>query len=134
MERMYPLSYLQHMSIHRAMEWDLARPISGVSLGILGTKNVHSGGHGKEIFGLFPGLVRHEYPRGETPRLGTTFINRFMKVGGDFPVNFRPLGWVHASDKFWCGKMVGFVLVELGALLEQLGLYQAVRAVQYGIP
>ena len=24
MERMYPLSYLQHMSVPRAMEWDLA--------------------------------------------------------------------------------------------------------------
>ena len=30
--------------------------------------------------------------------------------------------------------MVGFVLTELGDLLKQAGLYQAVRAVQYGIP
>ena len=122
------------MSVHRAMEWDLTRSVSGVSLGILGAKGTHSGGHGKEVFGLFPGLVRPEYPRGETPRLGTTFINQFMKVRGDFPIDFRSLGWVHSSDRSWWGKMVGFVLVELGALLEQVGLYHAVRAVQYGLP
>ena len=57
-----------------------------------------------------------------------------MKVRGDFPVDFRPLEWVHSSDKSWWGKMVGFVLAELGALLEQVGLRHAVRAVQYGIP
>ena len=56
-ERMYPLSYLQHMSVHRAMDWDLSRFVSGVSLGRLGAKEIHSTGHGKEIFGLFLGLV-----------------------------------------------------------------------------
>ena len=30
--------------------------------------------------------------------------------------------------------MVGFVLVKLGALLQQVGLYHSVRAVQYGLP
>ena len=30
--------------------------------------------------------------------------------------------------------MVGFVLVELGTLLQQVGLYHSVRAVQYGLP
>ena len=58
MERMYPLSYLQHMSVHRAMDWDLFRFVSGVSLVRLGAKEIHSAGHGKEVFGLFPGLVR----------------------------------------------------------------------------
>ena len=58
MERMYPLSYLQHMSVHRAMEWDLTRSASGVSLGIIDAKRIHSGGHGKEVFGLFFGLIR----------------------------------------------------------------------------
>ena len=30
--------------------------------------------------------------------------------------------------------MVGFVLIKLGALLQQVGLYHTVRAVQYGFP
>ena len=38
MEIMYPLSYLQHMSVHRAMEWKLTRSVPGVSLGILAPK------------------------------------------------------------------------------------------------
>ena len=38
MERMYSLSYLQHMFVHRAMDWDLSRFISGVSLDRLGAK------------------------------------------------------------------------------------------------
>jgi len=122
------------MSVHRAMDWDLSRFVSGVSLGRPGAKEIHSAGHGKEVFGLFPGLVRSEYPRGETPQLGTTFINQFMKVRGHFPVDFRPLGWVHSSNRSWWGRMVGFVLVELGALLQQVGLYHSVRAVQYGLP
>jgi len=36
MERMYPLAYLQHTSVHCTMEWDLSKSISSVSLGKLG--------------------------------------------------------------------------------------------------
>jgi len=82
MERMYPLSYLQHMSVPRVMAWDLALPIPSVSLGTLGSKKVYNAGHGKEVFSLFPGLLRADQPVGETPQLSTTFINVFMKVGG----------------------------------------------------
>ena len=93
------MSYLQHMSVHRAMDWDLSRYFSGVSLGRLGAKEVYSAGHGKDVFGLFSGLVRPEYPKGETPQLGATFINQFLKVSGDFSVDFRPLGRVHSTNK-----------------------------------
>ena len=94
-----------------------------MSLGRLGAKKIHSASHRKEVFGLFFGLVRSEYLRGETPQLGATFINHFMQVRGDYPVNFRPLGWVHSTNKSWWGRMAGFVLVELEALLQQVGLY-----------
>ena len=108
--------------------------VSNVSLGRLSAKEVYSAGHGKDVFGLFPGLVRPEYPKGETPQLGATFINQFLKVRGDFLVDFRPLGWVHSSKKSWWGRMIGFVLVKLGALLQQVRLYHSVRVVQYGLP
>jgi len=88
MERMYPLSYLQHMSVHRAMEWDLSKFVSGVSLDKLGVKEAYPTGYGKDVFGLYPGLVRAEYPKGETPQLATTFINQFLKVRGDFSTDF----------------------------------------------
>ena len=90
-------------------------------------------GHEKDIFGLFSGLVRAEYPKGETPQLAATFINQFLKVRGDFLADFHPLGWVHSIDKSWWGRMVGFVLAELGDLLKQVGLYHSVRAVRYGL-
>ena len=35
MERMYPLSYLQHMSVPRPMVWEITRPVPEVSLGTL---------------------------------------------------------------------------------------------------
>jgi len=133
MERMYSLSNLQHISVHRAMDWDLSQFVSSISLGRLGAKEIHSAGHGKEVFGLFLGLVKSEYPIGETPQLGATLINQFMKVRGDFPIDFRPVGWVHSTNKFWWGRMVGFVLVELGTLLQQVELYHSVRSVQYGL-
>ena len=105
------------------MEWDLSRFVFSVSLGRLGAKEAYSASHGKDVFGLFFGLVRAEYPKGETPQLATTFINQFLKLRGDFPVNFRPLEWVHSTDKSWWGRMVGFVLAELGALLKNVRLY-----------
>jgi len=134
MERIYPLSFVQHMSVHCAMEWDLFKFISGVSLSKLGAKEAHSAGHEKNVFGLFFGLVRAEYPKEETPKLATTFINQFLKVRGDFFTDFHLLGWVHSTDKSWWSRMVGFVLTELGDLLKPVGLYHSVRAVQYGLP
>ena len=70
------------------MYWDLSRFVSGVSLGRLGAKEIYSAGHGKDIFGLFLGLVRPEYLKGETPQLGATFINQFYKLGVIFLSTF----------------------------------------------
>jgi len=55
-------------------------------------------------------------------------------VRGDFPPEFRAIGWVHSTDKTWWGRIVGFVLAEFEDLLLQAGLYGTMRAVQYGIP
>ena len=100
MERMYPLSYLQHMSVPRPMVWEITRPVPEVSLGTLGSRKVYNAGHEKEAFGLFPGLLRSEHLVGETPKLGTTFLNVFMKAGGDFLVDFRSPGWIHSTEKY----------------------------------
>ena len=74
------------------MEWNLSKSTSGVSLSKLGVKESYHAGHGKDVFGLYPGLVRAEYPIGETLQLATTFINQFLKVKGDFFTDFHPLG------------------------------------------
>ena len=54
MERMYPLAYLQHMSVHCAMEWDLSKSISDVFLGKLGVKEAYATDHERDVFGLQP--------------------------------------------------------------------------------
>jgi len=134
MERMYPLSYLQHMSVPRKMKWDVSRYVPEITLGDLGAKKVYRhDSHDRAVLGLFPGSLKTELPVGEIPKLGTTFLNAFMKAEGDFPVEFRSPGWVHSTEKYWWGRMVSFVLAHLGDLLEHMGLYPAVRAVQYGI-
>ena len=95
MERTYPLTYLQHMSVRRIMDWDLVKPYSGVSLGKIGAHEAYIVGHGRCVLRLHPGLVRSEYPKAETPRLGATFLQQFLDVGGDFPLNFvRPVGFI----------------------------------------
>jgi len=66
-ERMYPLAYLQNTLVRRIMEWNLSKSISSVSLSKLGANEAYPAGHGKDVFGLYPRLVRTEYPTGETP-------------------------------------------------------------------
>ena len=93
MERIYPLAYLQHMSVRWIMDWDLVnKPYSGVSLGKIGAHEAYTVGHARCVLGLHPALVRIEYPKGETPQLGATFLPQFIKVGGDFPPEFRATG------------------------------------------
>jgi len=74
MERMYPLAYLQHMSMCRTMDWELVRPFSRVTLGKIGAHEAYTIGHGRDVLGLQPSLVRAEYPTGETPQLAAVFI------------------------------------------------------------
>jgi len=74
------------------MEWNLSQSISSVFISKLDAKEAYPTGHEKDVFSLYPRLVRAEYPIGETPQLATTFINQFLKVRGDFPADFPPIG------------------------------------------
>ena len=127
MEQMYPLAYLQHMSVRRTMDWKLVKPISRVSLGKIGAREAFTVGHGRDVLGLQPGLVRAKYPTGKTPQLVATFIRKFLDVRGDFPLEFCAIRWIHSTNKTWWGRMVGFALTEFEDLLLQAGLYGAVR-------
>ena len=71
---MYPLAYLQHMSMRRTMDWELVKPISRVSLGNIGVREAFTVGHRRDVLGLQPDLIRAAYPTGETPQLAATFI------------------------------------------------------------
>lgn len=74
MERSYPLSYLQTISIPRKMEWHLIEPQDWVLLGGLGSTMVFSTTIGKHITGVLPGLLKKDYPVGETLKTASTFF------------------------------------------------------------
>ena len=50
-------------------QWTGSWLISRVSLGKIGTREAFTIGHGRDVLGLQPSLVRAEYPIGETPQL-----------------------------------------------------------------
>jgi len=134
MERMFFLSSIQSISLHRSIEWDLTEEKSGVSLGWISHHTTVPLGYDRNVVGQLPSSLKTEYPIGETPHQATMFINQFMTVKGDFPKGeFRALGWVHSSDKYWWSRIVGFVFEDLKDKLLQSSLSVAVRAVQYGI-
>jgi len=89
---MYPLAYLQYMSVCRTMDRELVKPISAVTLGKIGAREAFIVGHGRNVLGLQPSLVKAEYPTGETPQLAATFIRQFLDIRGDFPPEFYAIG------------------------------------------
>jgi len=67
MERMFSLSSIQSMSLHRSMEWELTKEQSGVSLGQISCHTAILAGHDRNVVGLLPGSLKAAYPIGETP-------------------------------------------------------------------
>ena len=62
------------MSVHQTVDWKLVNPIFRVFLGKIGVHDVYTVGHGRDMLGLQPKLVRAEYLIRETPQLAATFI------------------------------------------------------------
>jgi len=67
MKRMYPLAYLQHMSVRQTMDWELVKPILRASLGKIDARETFTVGHGRDVLGLQPDLVRDEFLTREIP-------------------------------------------------------------------
>lgn len=102
MMHMVPLTYMQSMSIQREMDWGITKASHGVSIGKIISHGALPAGYNTDITGLLPGSVRHELPKGEIPKQANCFINRFMKVKGEFPTSeFKAIGWVHTTEKMW---------------------------------
>ena len=81
-------------------------------MGKIGAHEAYTVGNGRNMLGLQPGLVKAEYPMGQTLLLAATFIKKFLDVLGDVPPEFYSAGWVHSTDTNWWGKMAGFALAE----------------------
>jgi len=67
MERMYPLAYLQHMSVCQTMDWELVRPFSGVTLRKIGACKAYTIGQKRDVLGLQPGLSELSTQRERPP-------------------------------------------------------------------
>ena len=127
------LSYLQSMSILSQMDLDLVKSQQGVFIGRITNRGAIPPGSGREIIGLFPGLMRHEYPRGETPKQANSFISWFMSSKGEFTsFEFQTIGWVHSLQRTWWTRIVKYITEQLWKPLLQTSLYLAVRAIKYG--
>ena len=85
MEWMFPLSYLQSMSLPQNMDWDLVRAQSSVAILRISNRAAFLVGHSKEILELLTGSMKYEFLTGETPKQAATFISGFMEVKGEFP-------------------------------------------------
>jgi len=106
MERMYLLAYLQHTMVHCAMEWNLSKSTSSVSLSKLGVKEAYSAGHGKDVISLYPDWsgpsIRKEKPLSWLPpssinswRWGVIFLLTFIHSSGStLPTSHGGVGWL----------------------------------------
>jgi len=74
-ERMFSLSSIQSMSLHRLMEWDLTEEQSGVSIRRIFHHTAALTGHDRNVVGLLSGSLKAEYPKGGTPHQEAMFIN-----------------------------------------------------------
>ena len=114
MERIFPLSYLQSISLPWYMDWDLVRAQSGITIGTISNRVAFPVGHSREVLTLFPGSLKQKFPTSETPKQVATFISRFMEVKGEFPQsNFQTPVWVYSMMTAWWMKMFSFILEEL---------------------
>ena len=81
---MFPLSCLQSMSLHRQMDWELAKAQSDVTIGRISNHAAFPIGHNMDIIEILPGSVRQEFPTSETPKqAGMSALIEDYLVGND---------------------------------------------------
>jgi len=66
------------------MDWELTKVQSGVAIGKISNHAAFPASHSRDVVGLLSGLLRPEYPTGETPIQVNTLINQFMIAKGGF--------------------------------------------------
>ena len=85
MERMFSLSFIQPLSLHQLIEWDLTEEHSHASLRQICEHTAILVEHDKNVVGLLPGSLEVKYPTCVTPYQASMFISQIMDVKGDFP-------------------------------------------------
>ncbi|ONK56022.1 uncharacterized protein A4U43_C10F3330 [Asparagus officinalis] len=130
------LADLQGQAVTRQMPWILTEEHTNIPCGYVTGHSLPGSIGRRHITGLQPGVMGlEEPPTGEIPIIARTVRDRLAELGRKLPIeNYRCFGWSHSSDKAWWGRMTGYVLQRWGAELKLIGLHEAIRATQYGLP
>ena len=108
--------------------------MKSVHVGILTSRGFSRSGPPRSILGLHPSNVSRDVPMGENLAKVSIFLNQLINVGGNYPViDFRTPGWVSVFKQQWWSHLTLNVFEVFANDLMQLGLYEACRAICFGI-
>lgn len=89
--RSYSLASLHYLLVARHLEWELARPSQGATIGQIG--------HAKS---LLLGHIQDGYPKREASRPAELFTNQYLRVEGEYSFRYQVDGRIAFSDdKLW---------------------------------
>jgi len=75
------------------MNWGVSRCTESVHMGVLTLGSFTRSSPARGVFGLHPGNTGHEAPMGENSAKVLTFLNQFVKAGGNsLATDFQKLG------------------------------------------
>jgi len=110
-KRHYPMSFFQLVTMLRVMTWGVSWCIESVHVGVLTLGAFTRSGPLRSVIDLHPGHVSREVPMEENPAQVSTFLNRFVKVRGNYlAADFRTPGWVCSSKQAWWISLTMYVL------------------------
>ena len=105
-----------------------------IHIGILTLSGFTRSGLLRSVIGLHSSNIGREVPVREIPAQFLTFLNQFLKVGGNYPATyFRTLGWVFFFKEAWWSSLMMYVLEVFEVDFKRLGLYEVVRATCFKI-
>jgi len=105
-----------------------------VCAGILILSGFTKSGPPRSVISLRQGNIGREVHVGENPAKVPTFLNQFVKLGGNYPAtNLRMPGWMCSFKQQWWSDLIMYVLDVFNADLKRLGLHEAVRAACFRI-
>ena len=116
------------------MNWGVSRWTKSVHVRVLTLGSFIKSGPPRSVVGLHLGNIGHEAHVGENPTKVPTFLNQFVKAGGNYPATkFLTLGWVCSFKWHRWSSLTMYVLDVFETDLKRLGLHEAVRATCFGI-
>lgn len=125
---------LQRISVSYQIEWSLTQNQDDFPVCSFDNYSPYQDSPNRYLTGLFSGRVGKDFSLGESPQFTSIFLNDFIKSKGQYPAhNFHTSRWTYSTDKMWQSRMINFVLSNFKVILKDIGLYGAIRNIQYGL-